>query len=443
MSYEATVTRLVNVRVHPNADKILLATAQGSQVVVSLASQEADLGVFFPADGQLSEEFVLANRLYSRAAFESLGHTHEEGNRYGFFDLKRRVRCQSFRGQKSEGFWVPLDYFTFLGDTSVLTEGYSFDTFNGVPICNKYITKQTKQASLMKLGKRQRENVMFPKHDVTQRWKHVSHDLPKDGVVYLTEKLHGTSGRFGNVLDDIDRPLLTKAWNKFSSWVNSTFMLRLPYVPAQEYRHLNGSKNVILEKSTGAGWYGTNDFRYNAIDGLTLKKGEVIYFEIVGSFQKKGSDSHAPTFSEIMESQPIRDEVKSLRKIYGDTMHYTYGTTPGQPAIYVYKIVLMNEDGYGVEYSWNQLVGRCLELGLKHVPLLSGPVRVDENLDSLVEELTEGPSTLDSSHIREGIVVRVESPAGIQHVKNKSWYFGVLEGYLKDSEEYVDMEESS
>lgn len=60
-----------------------------------------------------------------------------------------------------------------------------------------------------------------------------------------------------------------------------------------------------------------------------------------------------------------------------------------------------------------------------------------------VEELTDGPSVLDPTHIREGIVLRVESNQGIEHIKNKSWWFGVLEGYIKSDDSYIDLEESS
>lgn len=59
-------------------------------------------------------------------------------------------------------------------------------------------------------------------------------------------------------------------------------------------------------------------------------------------------------------------------------------------------------------------------------------------LRDIVEFRTEGPSTIDPSHIREGVVVR----ANDSWYKNKSFVFGVLEGYIKDQGE-IDMEESA
>lgn len=55
--YKAYVTTLKNVRKHPNADKLLLADCFGNTVCVSLDYTEGMVGVYFPTDGKLSEEF--------------------------------------------------------------------------------------------------------------------------------------------------------------------------------------------------------------------------------------------------------------------------------------------------------------------------------------------------------------------------------------------------
>lgn len=58
MAYCAYVTALKNVRKHPNADKLLLAECFGNTVCVDLSYSEGDIGIYFPIDGQLSEEFA-------------------------------------------------------------------------------------------------------------------------------------------------------------------------------------------------------------------------------------------------------------------------------------------------------------------------------------------------------------------------------------------------
>jgi len=53
-----------------------------------------------------------------------------------------------------------------------------------------------------------------------------------------------------------------------------------------------------------------------------------------------------------------------------------------------------------------------------------------------------GASTLDDTHIREGVVVRVEKANGtIKAYKHKSNEFKILEGIMKTSDDYVDAEE--
>lgn len=444
MAYEAIVTK-IHTRPHPNADKLLLGTCHGFQVVVGKDTQDGELGVFFPADGQLSNEMCRSNNLYSESACRKLGIIVDDGTpvgsnpsqnaRYGFFSERRRVRAQSFRGQRSEGYWVPLADVRWTGLMDAPVEGFTFTSLNGYEVCQKYETPATRHQNAGKVGRKQRENICFPKHDVTRQFRFVGNTIPSDAVIYITEKLHGTSGRYGRVLDELDYTTLPWYMRFFRWLLRDTRELR-------EYRYLNGSKNVILEKTTGAGYYGTNEFRYRAIENVNLHKGEVVYFEIVGDVITAGL-----TYRPIMSPQPIKAELKDVRKQYGDTMNYRYGLKPGDLDIYVYKIVRMNEDGVGLDLSWPQVKARCNELGLKHVPELSGPRSLKEfdfpeaGLAATVDLLTEGSSTLDSSHIREGVVLRVESTEGISYIKNKSWTFGVLEGYIKDDDTYVDTEE--
>lgn len=443
MSYEAIIARIGNLRKHPNADRLQLGTVVGNQVVVGLSTRDGDLGVFFPCDGVLSEEFVLANDLYSESGLAKAGLKPRDGQRFGFFDHHRRVKAQKFRGEKSDGFWCPLSYFDYLlnigGLPSYLVEkkhnvqeGFTFSELLGHKICEKWETQATKNVKQAKLGKKQRENKCFPKHDVTKQFKYVARHLPTQGVFYITEKLHGTSGRYGYILDTVELP----RWKQY-------LQLLLPKLfQTSTYRYLNGSKNVILENSTGEGYYGTNEFRYKAVDRVSLHKGEVIYFELVGYMNDQ---------TMIMPPHEIKDDVKYLKAKYGDKMCYCYGCTPGESDIYVYKIVRMNEDGNGVELSWEQIKGRCKELGLKHVPELARYVPeigtddrdVQAKIEELVSKFTDGVSVVDPNHIREGVVLRIESEQGIEYVKNKSWEFKVLEGIIKSDENYVDLEESS
>src|SRR3990167_1893797 len=103
MSGECIVAKLTNVRSHSNAERLKLATVAGFQIVVGLDQTEGEIGLFFDSEIALSDSFCRANDLYPR--FDN------EGKRVGggFFDQKsRRVRAQSFRGEKSYGYWCSL-----------------------------------------------------------------------------------------------------------------------------------------------------------------------------------------------------------------------------------------------------------------------------------------------------------------------------------------------
>ena len=138
MSYKAVVTKLSNVRAHSNADKVQLATCHGNQVVIGLNHSEGELGIYFPSDGQLSQGFCSANNLFRKPEMNS-----DPAAKPGMFDENRRVRAQRFRGEISDGFWVPMENFDFIVGAGLLTEGFEFDEINGIQICEKYINQAT------------------------------------------------------------------------------------------------------------------------------------------------------------------------------------------------------------------------------------------------------------------------------------------------------------
>ena len=131
---------------------------------------------------------------------------------------------------------------------------------------------------------------------------------------------------------------------------------------------------------------------------------------------------------------------------YGDTMRYTYGCKTGECDIYVYRHVMTNDDGFAVESSWNETTNRCSQLGLKTTPLIVNPFIYDGNEDKLrelVDSVLEGPSLVDQSHIREGVIIRAEHHTGNVVLKAKSHTFNMLESIMKDRADVVDLEEIS
>jgi RNA ligase (TIGR02306 family) len=419
MSYEAIVGR-IRVFPHPNADRLQLGMVYGSQVIVGKETQTGDLGIFFGTDGQLSQRFAEANDLVARKC----PTTGEAAG--GFFAPNRRVRAMRLRGERSEGFWVPLSYLDYLGlPVDFLKEGDRFTEVAGNPICNKYVTPQTAKAQKGSTPKNPRRAISaFAKHCDTKQFRTDAGRIQYGDLVTITEKLHGTSGRYGYV------PGESKKLNWFQRLVLGTKRRTLV-----EYSRVVGSRNVILDEGPDP-YYGKG-FRHEVGEKVLpfLRQGEVVYGEIVGY----------AGMSPIMPSVSTAKLGKQFAQLWGDEFTYKYGQAQGTNEFYVYRITQVNPVGDVVELGWAQTRRRADELGLRHVPQLEQMIFEDvEDLAEVVCELTEGGSTLDYSHIREGVVVRVDTRRGETFfLKEKSFEFKVLEGIVKDTDGYVDMEESS
>lgn len=442
--YKAIVTRLKNVRPHPNADRVQLATCHGNQVVVGLDSKEGDWGMYFPCDGQLSHEFCHANNLYRDKTKNKF-----PDEKAGMFDDNRRVRAQRFRGEVSDGFWTPLHSFGFIYVTGLDVEGLELDEWGGVPICNKYINPNTLKAAQQNQGKKTRvakSSVMFKEHIDTEHFGKNVHQIKRDDLVIITEKLHGTSHRVGNVLVDRDLNWFERLLVKLGVKINEV-----------EWTYLNGTRRVVLEeaKSNATQFHDPTirDKAYKLFKD-NLRKGETVYLEIVGY-----ENEATPIMPSVDASKMGDAEFTKRYANMGDKKHmvYSYGCAPAQQDFYVYRMTMTNADGQSVDYCWDDVVKRCNEIGVKHVPEITRFRRVemeltnkdlvdDRNFEDKITELVDvyskGSSIIDDSHIREGVCVRLESGLVPRIYKHKSFEFKVLEGIVKDSG-VVDMEESN
>jgi len=112
----------------------------------------------------------------------------------------------------------------------------------------------------------------------------------------------------------------------------------------------------------------------------------------------------------------------------------------------VYRITRVTDDGHVTELSWPQVKARCEQLGLKTVPDIDGPIVYTHTfgLEGHISGLVEGSSTLDPRHIKEGVVLRIDTPDGRTYfLKHKSFTFRLAEGMVKEDPNAVDMEEAA
>ena len=460
--YSAYITKLKNIRPHPNADRLNLAECFGNTVVVSKDYDAETLYIYFPTDGQLSEEYATLNNLVRKK--------DDAGNNIGgFLDPNKRNICAiRLRGEKSDGLVMPLSSVEYTGvDMTMLVEGVVITMLNGHEICCKYVPRQANAHMSGANGNRTRKKKvpvapLFSEHaDTEQLAYNLSAFRPGDQIE-VSLKMHGTSQRTGYLptLKGYKRTLLDR-------------LLRRDGTPIYDWGYVSGTRRTVLENYDG-GYYGGNAFREvhsKTFEGK-LHKGETVYYEVVGF-----TDTGVPIMSSS-SNKKLNDP--DFIKQYGDTTVFSYGCSPTgektmygrdedglysiteynkQSDIYVYRMTMTNEDGNVVEYTPDFMRYRCEQMGVKCVPVfykgyipeytvLSDAVgspqetNAGEWIMKMAEDFCDGPDPVGKTHVREGVVVRIVNRPKFAAYKHKNFSFKVLEGLVKASAEAPDMEEA-
>ena len=425
------VVKINSLRPHSNADRLQIATIFDSNVIVSLDTHLDDIGVYFPSDIQLSEEFCKVNDLVRRK--------DENGNPAGGYldPNKRNIRPLKLRGEKSDGLYLPITCMMEFCPISDLKVGDTIGVVNGHEICKKYIPHSTKAYHYTEKVRKQKVNFAptFFEHCDTAQLAYNLEAFRAGDVVELTLKMHGTSGRTGCL------PLLQPRtlWDK---------ILRRT---RKEYGYVSGTRRVVLDEEHTGGFYEDNTFRrYMAAKFENkLHRGETAYYEIVGFQGPNG----APIMSSVKNSK-ISD--KAFTKQYGEETVFSYdcdvtnGYEDKHPCceLYVYRMTMVNDDGDVVDYSPAQIRYRCEQIGVKVVPQFEVFVipqdepHPGEYVVRKVEEYYDGPDPIGKTHVREGVVARILNRNNFAVYKMKNWSFKCLEGIVKDEAAEPDMEEA-
>lgn len=464
MAYTAFITRIKNLRPHPNADRLQMGECFGNTVIVSMEYEDNQLGIYFPSDGQVSTEFAEANSL--------LRKKDENGNNVGgYMDPdKRNITAIKLRGEKSDGLFLPLTSLESFGDITTLHEGDRIDAFNGHEICCKYVPFKRERTAAGGAGKRIKRRAkrsvapLFYEHMDTEQLAYNLAAFKPGDEIEITLKMHGTSQRTahtkvlkeycgpGIAFDIIQRKgifKLFKPTDKMIDWAEDSL------TPIYDWGYISGTRRTVLEDFEG-GYYGSNEFReaHSKFFEGKLWKGEEVYYEVVG-FTHTG----APIMSSC-DNKKLND--KEFVKQYGKTTTFSYGCNPDgvagfgiterkvpQSDIYVYRMTMTNEDGDVVEYTPDFMRYRCEQMGVKTVPVMwSGRIQqwIDDSPGECVkwmaEQYYDGPDPIGKTHVREGVVVRILNRPKFSAYKHKNWSFKALEGIVKVEAEAPDMEEA-
>lgn len=395
-NYAAIVVEIKTIIPLEKCDNVQAAIIMGNQVVVSKDVKVGDIGLYFPLECQLSKEYLSNNNLYNKYELNI------DNTKKGYFDENGRIRCQRFRGHKSEGLFMPLSSLEFIykndsnySNIPIFEYNTIFDELEGTPICFKYVVKTNrtpgqpgskKSKSTKKYESKLVENQFRFHVDTSMLYRNL-HRIEPNSLISCTYKMHGTS--------HISSYILCK---RKLNWIEKLLINLGVNIKTEEYDYLYSSRKVVKnsELNPNAQHFYNEDIWGIAHKELEpfLQKGLSIYCEIVGFLPNGGA----------------------IQK------DYDYGCEPTKHAIYIYRITSTNVDGKVIEFSAKQVQDFCKKNALNAVPELyygyakefSDERMTKENweikfLDTIKQKYNEKDCFMCSNKVpEEGVVIRIE-----------------------------------
>lgn len=427
MAYQVFVSKVERVLPIEGKDRIQVAIVRGYSCIVSKSVNVGDLGVLFPEAGVISTELLAANNVFKDSTL-NLDQTQK-----GYFESNGRVRTLKMSGARSEGFFTGVEFLNPFGDTSALKEDSDVTTFGGKTTASKYYSQATLTAmgsgSQKRKGKVSVHYPNFNEHVDTVQFRFAGNSIFEGDKITITEKVHGTSARFGWTL-------AIKLRTGLLGWVNNLFK-REVFKPTQEVMFKVGTRRVILSDKSKNGFHGSEQFRFDVAgkwnEFQDKSKEEIWYGEIVGYVNGKS----------IMPTHDGSKATEEFIKEWGNgPVTYRYACSPDEFKFFLYRACAI-VDGDAVDASHEELeriskVSGAMLPAKLHEEIFDGDM---ERLKALVSTLESGQSFEDHTHHREGVVIRVER-AGVppKFFKSKNFDFRLMEGIA--SETTVDIEDA-
>ncbi len=442
INYSVTVVKLASVVSLPKCDRVQGTHILGNHVIIKKTELPGDVGLFFPIECAISAEFLSANNLYRKPEFGNV-----DPAKTGYFELNGRVRCNKFRGHKSEGFFIPISSIDYLNQyygnysygpvSAQLKVGDVFDTIDDHVICSKYIPAHNppgKDKGKKGFSSNLLDN-QFKFHFDTAQLRRNIHKITPNTIISISDKWHGTSAIFSNIL--IKRNL-----NWFEKLLKRCGLAIQTIEYGRVYSSRKSIKNVAGVTKNNTSYYDSNVWdEVNTELKEKIPASYNIYGEIVG-FTKTGSPIQAAP-----GGKP-----------------YHYGCEPGTHKFVVYRVNSVNIDGKTLELSWPQMQEFCSRYNIESVKELyygkAGDLFTEElewseyiseeaELDRWQQEFLK---YLEKTYVNdqmckynnnevpaEGIVLRIDGLSECESYKLKNFLFLEQETKLND-EGIVDIE---
>lgn len=461
-NYCAVVVRLEHFVSLANCDNVKAALIFGNSVIVSKDAQVGDVGLFFPVETALSADFLKNNNLYRKPEWGNVDPLKK-----GYFEEHGRIKAVTFRGHKSEGFWIPLDSLNYLGlPLSEFPVGAAFDYVNDTEICHKYIPKRNKVSNpcatrgKKKSVKDRLVEGQFSFHiDTAQLGRNV-HRISPSTIISISDKWHGTSAIFSNVLIQ-KRGLAERLLPLFSYDILDR---KLPKIGSALYTVGSGLVRLLtkVERKIGVIFgadeqpkeYGFTWASRRVIKGVNgqAKAGSVhFYSDDIWSIVGKKIETIIPKgytiYGEIVGFMPDGGMIQK---------GYHYGCQQGTHRFLVYRITSVNVDGKVIELSWQAMKEFCEKYGLEFVKefyfgradgfLPMAPGQSESEWQDAFLQAVQDKYVRDEMcpHNNfevplEGVIVRVERYNECESYKLKSFLFKKRESEAADKGE-LDIE---
>jgi hypothetical protein len=407
-NYAAVVIEIKSIIELENCDNVVAVSLLGFHAIVSKDTKIGDVGIVFPAECQLSDEFVSENCLYRH------GDRNIDPSAKGYLEDNRRVKAMKFRGNRSDCLFMPLSSLKYTKEKiAELKVGDVFDQLGDHEICKKYTVKTRTSNNRLEKNKKKVWNRVdtkfFPLHvDTDNYWR--NKDALKDHMdVVVTAKIHGTSVRISNNIVAKKSSIIDKVAKLFGANIQT-----------HEYDMVYGSRKVTKDanRPDQQHYYDSDIWTLvgKRLDGI-LPQGWMVFGEIVGW---------------VGEETPIQK-------------NYTYQLPQGSNELYIYRIVQVNPQGRITDLAWDQVVEFCRDNNLKTVPELWRGKHKDFVAEDWIDKkfFEEGYVNclpLDKeSPCDEGVCVRVDGLVPYL-LKAKSPDFLGYESKMLD-EEAIDIEE--
>jgi hypothetical protein len=301
--------------------------------------------------------------------------------------------------------------------------GTLFDTVDGRLLSKKYELPVKGGATQKGVKTSVFAKVNLPEHIDTENYWRNAEKIGPDEFVTVTQKIHGTSVRYGRVPVPVELTCWQRILKRLGAKIQDT-----------EYAFVVGSRKVVKSVVRKGGVTTNDNASHFYADDLWSKEGEK-YADLI--------PDGVVVFGELIgwtsDGAPIQP-------------NYTYNVPKGEARLYIYRVATITPDGHLYDLSWNGVKQFAFERGLNVVPELWSGFHDDFYADEWMDQRYADAATFvnhglvypqslplsDKKTVDEGVVVRRDGITPLV-LKAKSPIFLGHESATLDAE-VVDLE---